>query len=157
MFFFALLVAVLAPIAEEIFFRGMIFRALKNGMGLWPAAIVSGLLFGAMHIDAATQRAPAAGRPAGACSASRSRCSTRGPARSIRRSPCTRPTTRSRWRRSRDEHNSDFGMVLAGVLWLLMMLFCGFGHLLTDRGGQTSGPGGISGTGSGPVEYAVPR
>jgi membrane protease YdiL (CAAX protease family) len=54
MFFFALLVAVLAPIAEEIFFRGMIFRSLWNGMGLWPAAIVSGVLFGALHIDATT-------------------------------------------------------------------------------------------------------
>ena len=29
----------------------MIFRALRNGMGRWLAAIVSGLLFGALHID----------------------------------------------------------------------------------------------------------
>jgi membrane protease YdiL (CAAX protease family) len=44
------LVTVLAPIAEEIMFRGYIFRALRNWRGLWPAAIVTGLVFGAVHI-----------------------------------------------------------------------------------------------------------
>jgi uncharacterized protein len=45
----AFLVAVVAPIAEEFFFRGFFFTALKNWRGLWPAAIITGLVFGAIH------------------------------------------------------------------------------------------------------------
>jgi membrane protease YdiL (CAAX protease family) len=45
----AFLVAVVAPIAEEFFFRGFFFTALKNWRGLWPAAILTGLVFGAIH------------------------------------------------------------------------------------------------------------
>src|SRR3954451_2942847 len=45
----AFLVAVVAPIAEEFFFRGFFFTALKNWRGLWPAAIGTGLVFGAIH------------------------------------------------------------------------------------------------------------
>jgi uncharacterized protein len=45
----AFLVAVVAPIAEEFFFRGFFFTALKNWRGLWPAALVTGLVFGAIH------------------------------------------------------------------------------------------------------------
>jgi membrane protease YdiL (CAAX protease family) len=45
----AFLVAVVAPIAEEFFFRGFFFRALKNWRGVWPAAILTGLVFGAIH------------------------------------------------------------------------------------------------------------
>jgi uncharacterized protein len=45
----AFLVAVVAPIAEEFFFRGFYFTALKNWRGLWPAAIITGLTFGAIH------------------------------------------------------------------------------------------------------------
>ncbi|MDQ3849032.1 MAG: CPBP family intramembrane metalloprotease, partial [Actinomycetota bacterium] len=43
-----LLVVVAAPIAEEFFFRGYFFTALRP-WGLWPAAIVTGLVFGAIH------------------------------------------------------------------------------------------------------------
>src|SRR3954469_6662507 len=45
----AFLVAVVAPIAEEFFFRGFFFTALKTWRGLWPAAILTGLVFGAIH------------------------------------------------------------------------------------------------------------
>ena len=45
----AFLVAVVAPIAEEFFFRGFFFTALKNWRGLWPAALLTGLVFGAIH------------------------------------------------------------------------------------------------------------
>jgi|1186.fasta_scaffold55538_1 membrane protease YdiL (CAAX protease family) len=45
----AFLVAVVAPVAEEFFFRGFFFTALKNWRGLWPAAILTGLVFGAIH------------------------------------------------------------------------------------------------------------
>jgi membrane protease YdiL (CAAX protease family) len=45
----AALVAVVAPMAEELFFRGYFFTALRNWRGLWPAAIITGLVFGAIH------------------------------------------------------------------------------------------------------------
>jgi uncharacterized protein len=45
----AFLVAVVAPVSEEFFFRGFFFTALKNWRGVWPAAILTGLVFGAIH------------------------------------------------------------------------------------------------------------
>lgn len=45
----AILVCVLAPIAEEFFFRGYFFTALRSWRGMWPAALVTGLVFGAIH------------------------------------------------------------------------------------------------------------
>src|SRR5919198_5997484 len=45
----AFLVAVVAPVAEEFFFRGYFFNALRNWRGLWPAAIGIGVVFGAIH------------------------------------------------------------------------------------------------------------
>lgn len=46
----AVLVTVIAPIAEEFLFRGYVFVALRNWRGMWPAAIVTGVLFGALHV-----------------------------------------------------------------------------------------------------------
>ncbi len=43
------LVCVGAPIVEEFFFRGFFFTALRSWRGMWPAAIVTGLVFGAIH------------------------------------------------------------------------------------------------------------
>ena len=45
----AILVTVIAPIAEEFFFRGYFFGALRNWKGPMVAAIVTGLVFGAIH------------------------------------------------------------------------------------------------------------
>ena len=45
----AALVSVLAPVAEEFFFRGYFFSALRNWRGLWPAAAITGVVFGAVH------------------------------------------------------------------------------------------------------------
>lgn len=45
------LVTVMAPVAEEILFRGYIYRALRNWKGVWPAALLSGALFGGIHIS----------------------------------------------------------------------------------------------------------
>lgn len=40
-----------APVVEELLFRGLIFRSLQAYYkSVWPAAIVSGLLFGLIHI-----------------------------------------------------------------------------------------------------------
>jgi uncharacterized protein len=47
------LTCVMAPICEEFFFRGYIFTALRNWRGTWPAALVTGLLFGAVHAGSA--------------------------------------------------------------------------------------------------------
>lgn len=42
-------VAILAPIVEEVFFRGLIYTRLKSGMNKITAAVISSLLFGVMH------------------------------------------------------------------------------------------------------------
>jgi membrane protease YdiL (CAAX protease family) len=39
----------LAPIGEELLFRGMLFQALRQRFGFWPAALASGLVFGVIH------------------------------------------------------------------------------------------------------------
>jgi membrane protease YdiL (CAAX protease family) len=49
----AVLVCVVAPIAEEFFFRGYFFGALRNWRGVWPAAALTGLVFGAIHVGSA--------------------------------------------------------------------------------------------------------
>jgi membrane protease YdiL (CAAX protease family) len=49
----ALLVSVVAPIAEEFFFRGFFYGALRNWRGVLPAAIITGLVFGAIHAGSA--------------------------------------------------------------------------------------------------------
>jgi membrane protease YdiL (CAAX protease family) len=47
------LTCVVAPICEEILFRGFIFTALRNWRGTLPAALITGLLFGAVHVGSA--------------------------------------------------------------------------------------------------------
>jgi uncharacterized protein len=49
----AALTCVVAPICEELLFRGFIFTALRNWAGTWPAAILTGLLFGGVHVGSA--------------------------------------------------------------------------------------------------------
>ena len=38
-----------APVVEEIFFRGLRYRALRNRMAMVPAALIAGFVFGAVH------------------------------------------------------------------------------------------------------------
>jgi uncharacterized protein len=45
-----LLIAV-APVAEELFFRGFLYQAFRNSFGIWPGAILSGLVFGVIHFE----------------------------------------------------------------------------------------------------------
>ena len=47
------LTCVIAPICEEFLFRGYIFSALRNWRGVWPAAILTGLIFGGVHATSA--------------------------------------------------------------------------------------------------------
>jgi membrane protease YdiL (CAAX protease family) len=51
--FSALLVCVGAPVVEEFFFRGFFFRALRNWKGMWPAAVITGIVFGGIHFGSA--------------------------------------------------------------------------------------------------------
>jgi membrane protease YdiL (CAAX protease family) len=46
----SILVCVLAPIAEELFFRGFCFTALRRALGMLPAAALTGIIFGAIHL-----------------------------------------------------------------------------------------------------------
>jgi membrane protease YdiL (CAAX protease family) len=47
----ALVVIIVAPICEELFFRAFLFRVLRLRMPLVPAAIAGGLIFGAAHLS----------------------------------------------------------------------------------------------------------
>lgn len=42
---------ILAPIAEELVFRGLTFRRMREYTGFWPAALVSAALFGLYHMN----------------------------------------------------------------------------------------------------------
>ena len=46
----ALLVCVMAPIAEEVFFRGFVFTSFRRSLGLPVAAILTGAIFGGIHL-----------------------------------------------------------------------------------------------------------
>ena len=45
------MVVVVAPVAEELFFRGFFYRALRSRYSVMGAALIDGLLFGAIHWD----------------------------------------------------------------------------------------------------------
>lgn len=49
----AALTCVVAPICEELLFRGFVFTSLRNLRGPWVAAVITGLLFGAVHATSA--------------------------------------------------------------------------------------------------------
>ncbi|HZL48234.1 MAG TPA: type II CAAX endopeptidase family protein [Solirubrobacteraceae bacterium] len=65
----AALTCIVAPICEEFLFRGFIFTALRNWKGTWPAAIITGLLFGGVHFGSAPalDLVPLAGLGFGLC------------------------------------------------------------------------------------------
>jgi membrane protease YdiL (CAAX protease family) len=44
------LVCVMAPVAEEFLFRGLLFTSVRASAGLVPAALVTGAVFGAIHV-----------------------------------------------------------------------------------------------------------
>lgn len=45
-----LTVVVLAPITEELLFRGLLLRSFMRRLSFWPAALLSTALFGAFHV-----------------------------------------------------------------------------------------------------------
>jgi membrane protease YdiL (CAAX protease family) len=46
-----LAVIVVAPVAEEIFFRGFFYRALRTRIGLAASALIDGVVFGLLHFE----------------------------------------------------------------------------------------------------------
>jgi hypothetical protein len=52
----AFLALVVAPVTEEFFFRGMLFRSVRDRWGFWAGAVSSSLLFGLAHYVASPWR-----------------------------------------------------------------------------------------------------
>ena len=48
----ALAAVLVAPVLEELLFRGVVLRGLMLRTGFWPAAVVSSVCFGALHATA---------------------------------------------------------------------------------------------------------
>ena len=48
-----ILAGVLVPIAEEVFFRGVIYRWLREKWGIFIGVIISSMIFGIIHFDIA--------------------------------------------------------------------------------------------------------
>jgi membrane protease YdiL (CAAX protease family) len=44
-------VAICAPICEEIFYRGLVLRSLERSIGVWPGIVLTGVIFGAAHLQ----------------------------------------------------------------------------------------------------------
>lgn len=42
---------IIAPIAEEVIFRGYLYPVLRGFSGIWPAALTTGLFFGLIHAN----------------------------------------------------------------------------------------------------------
>jgi uncharacterized protein len=65
----AALTCVIAPICEELLFRGYIFTALRSWRGTLPAALITGLVFGGVHYGSAPtlDLVPLAGLGFGLC------------------------------------------------------------------------------------------
>jgi membrane protease YdiL (CAAX protease family) len=46
----AVLIIVIAPVAEEFFFRGFFYGSLRTSLPTWAAALIAGTLFGLTHV-----------------------------------------------------------------------------------------------------------
>ena len=46
-----LLIVIVAPLSEELFFRGFVFGAMRRSMSLWPAALISAVVWGSLHLS----------------------------------------------------------------------------------------------------------
>ena len=64
-----IMVICVAPFAEEFFFRGFFYRALRSRYSVLVAALIDGLLFGIIHYDFSGSGRPADPAPARVCSA----------------------------------------------------------------------------------------
>jgi membrane protease YdiL (CAAX protease family) len=48
----AFLIVIAAPLSEELFFRGFMFGGLRRSMSIWPAAAISAVVWGSLHLGA---------------------------------------------------------------------------------------------------------
>ena len=46
-----LIIGIVGPLAEEIIMRGAVYPELRKGFSFWPAALISALLFGFIHLN----------------------------------------------------------------------------------------------------------
>ena len=46
-----IIAVVLAPLFEELLFRGMLFQSLRRRVGMWPAALLSSAAFTIIHVE----------------------------------------------------------------------------------------------------------
>ena len=53
-----LLIVILAPLSEEVCFRGMLFGGFRTRLPLWAAAIGAGLVFGGLHYSTGITAVP---------------------------------------------------------------------------------------------------
>ena len=53
-----LLIVILAPLAEEIAFRGMLYGGIRKRLPMLPAALVAGLFFGLLHFSTGWSAVP---------------------------------------------------------------------------------------------------
>lgn len=44
-------VGIFGPLVEEVLFRGMVFGKLRRAFSFWPAALISGAIFGLYHMN----------------------------------------------------------------------------------------------------------
>jgi membrane protease YdiL (CAAX protease family) len=47
----AIVVVLLAPVAEEIFFRAFFYRALRTRLRVWSASLITGCVFASVHLQ----------------------------------------------------------------------------------------------------------
>jgi uncharacterized protein len=59
------IIIVVAPLCEEFFFRGFLYRILRGHLGMWPAIVLTGSLFGAVHLTSGGPLAVAVIAPLG--------------------------------------------------------------------------------------------
>ena len=50
-FLLILMTVVLAPVAEEIFYRGLVLTSLRRALPAWAAVVITGVVFGVMHFE----------------------------------------------------------------------------------------------------------
>ena len=48
---FSLAAIVVAPVAEEFFFRAFFYRALRNRLRVWSACLITSMVFAALHLQ----------------------------------------------------------------------------------------------------------
>lgn len=42
---------ILTPVLEELLYRGIVYQRLREWLGVWPAVLISALIFGGMHMN----------------------------------------------------------------------------------------------------------